>query len=305
MTDIFPAAGGTEILQEGLHRHVTVPDNVNIILSTPDIAKIRYLKKNVLWQHLNYSDESLAAMRDPAFVNALDASVYVSNWQLEKYRYLFGIPLLNSRVIKNAIDPIPLVDKPKGEKLRLIYTSTPFRGLAEILSVMELLDRGDIELDVYSSTRIYGSGFVAHVGTEYDDLFAKAEEMPNVNYRGWVPNSEVHTALQSAHIFAYPSVFEETACLAMIEAGAAGCRLVTTNLGALYETGGEWATLVPMQGNMQDMVRVYADALNEAIDTYWEQSTQDMLKRQSDYYNGFYSWERRAVEWERLFDELA
>jgi hypothetical protein len=30
-----------------------------------------------------------------------------------------------------------------------------------------------------------------------------------------------------------------------------------------------------------------------------------MLKEQSDFYNKFYSWERRAKEWNELFEKLS
>ena len=302
----LPPRGGSEILKEGLYRHTNIADysEINLLLSTPNINNIRYTKTNLLWQHLAYFDDSLAPLRDPAFVKAVDAWVYVSNWQHEKFRYLFQVPVENSYVIKNAIDPIELIEKPRGEKIKLIYTSTPFRGLGVLLDTFEMLNRNDIELDVYSSKHVYGSGYAEHHKDLWDDLFDRAKEMPGVNYIGYAPNEEIHKAVQQAHIFSYPSIFEETACLAMIEAGAAGCQLVTTNLGALYETGAEYARMIPIQADEKILAAKYAAALNEAIDNYWSISNQDMLKEQSEYYNKFYSWERRAKEWNELFDRI-
>lgn len=304
--DMSPAKGGTEILKEGLYKHTNIEqyDDINLLLCTPDYGKIRFTKKNILWQHLNYSDESLAPMKDQSFMKSIQASVYVSNWQIEKFRYLFQIPVENSYVIKNAIEPIEFIEKPKDGKLKLIYTSTPFRGLNVLLDTFELLNRDDIELDVYSSTAVYGTGYQNHHAGIWDDLFDRARGMKGVNYMGYAPNEDIHKAVQQAHIFAYPSIFEETCCLAMVEAGAAGCDLVTTNLGALYETGSEYAKMIPIKATEQDLVNTYAKALNEAIDGYWDKSNQEQLKEQSDFYNKFYSWERRAKEWNRFFEEV-
>lgn len=305
--EMKPAMGGTEILREGLYKHTNVSeyDNINLLLCTPDYGKIRFTKKNILWQHLNYSDESLGPIKDQSFMKSIQASVYVSNWQIEKFRYLFQIPVHNSYVIKNAIEPIEFIEKPRGEKLKLIYTSTPFRGLSVLLDVFEQLNRDDIELDVYSSTSVYGSGYVNHTGDVYEELFDRARLMKNVNYMGYAENQDIHKAVQQAHIFAYPSIFEETCCLSMVEAGAAGCDMVTTNLGALYETGSEYAKMIPIQSTEADMVNNYAQALNDTIDNYWNKENQDKLKEQSDFYNKYYSWERRAKEWNRFFEEVA
>ena len=192
------AMGGTEILKQGLIKHTNFNDyeDINLIISTPDQNKIRYTKKNVLWQHLNYIDESLAPIKDPSFMKAINSTVYVSHWQLEKFRYLFQVPLHNAHVIRNAIEPIELKPKSKDGKLKLIYTSTPFRGLSILLDVMEILNRDDIELDVYSSTEVYGSGYDAAYYGKYESLFNRAKEAKNVNYLGYASNENVRAAVQ-------------------------------------------------------------------------------------------------------------
>lgn len=305
--EVSQARGGTEILREGLIKHTNFSEyeNINLIVATPDPRKIRYTKKNVLWQHLNYIDQSLAPMKDPTFMTAINATVYVSHWQLEKFRYLFQVPLHNAYVIRNAIEPIEYKPKSKDGKLKLIYTSTPFRGLSILLDVMEMLDRDDIELDVYSSTLVYGSGYQNHHSGVYDEIFDRAENMKNVNYMSYAPNEEIKKAVQEAHIFAYPSIFEETACLAMIEAGAAGCSLVTTDLGALPETGSVYAKMMTIKADEEDIKVSYAEHLNRAIDEYWDTSNQELLKEQSDFFNKYYSWELRAKQWNEFFEKIS
>jgi glycosyltransferase involved in cell wall biosynthesis len=304
---VFAAKGGTELLYDGLKKYTNFNnyENINLLLSTPNPDKLRYTKKNILWQHLNYIDPSLGPMKDPVFMKSISATVYVSHWQLEKFRYLFQVPLSNAYVIRNAIEPIEYKEKPKDEKLKLIYTSTPFRGLSILLDVMEILNRDDIELDVYSSTDIYSSGYTQAYGDIYKDLFDRARSMKNVNYHGHADNKDIHRALQEAHIFSYPSIFEETACLAMIEAAAAGCSLVTTDLGALPETGGMYPKMMTIKSDEVDIKISYAQYLNQAINDYWDKSNQEMLKEQSDYFNKFYSWERRAKEWNEFFEKVS
>jgi glycosyltransferase involved in cell wall biosynthesis len=305
--NVRPAKGGTELLKDGLYKHTNIKDyeDINLILSTPNINNVRYTKKNLLWQHLNYIDESLQPLKDPSFVKAIDAFVYVSHWQYEKFRYIFQVPTETSFIIKNAIEPIEFIPKSKDGKLKLIYASTPFRGLDVLLDAFEIINRDDIELDIYSSTLMYGSGYQAAYSNIYEDLFNRAKGMKNVNYHGYAENDDVRKAMQNAHILAYPSIFEETSCLVMIEAGAAGCDLVTTDLGALYETGAEYAKMIPIQSSKEALAVQYAKALNEAIDNYWNKSNQETLKEQSEFYNKFYSWERRAKEWNDFFEKLS
>lgn len=295
-----PPRGGADLMIEGLKNHLHIPEGINIINSVCDERLVDLDKTNILWQHIPADQQLVAEIRNKHFVRMIDAFVYVSHWQHEKFRYIHQIPLENSVVIKNAIDPIPFVKKATGGKIKLIHTSVPYRGLDVLLDAIRLIDRDDIELDVYSSTIIYGSDYAKFEGGKFEPILNKARKTNGVNLIGYAPNEEVREALQQAHIFAYPCIFEETACLSMIEAGAAGCKMVTTNIGGLPETGSEFARFVPIQATHEDLVASYASILNQTIDFCKNGFCGD--ERQSDFYNTFYSWEKRIADWERLFN---
>lgn len=304
MTDVMPPRGGSDILEQGLRSRINFDDyNVNLILSRCTEDQIADGKINILWQHLNYNEPLTQGMTNKFFTRAIDEFVYVSHWQHEKFRYVYHIPVDNAHVIKNAINPIKYIPRPKGEKIRLIYTSTPFRGLNILLDAFELLNRDDVELYVYSSTIIYGTGYDAKHGSQYEALFERARNMKNVFYMGYAPNDEVIKALQQSHIFAYPSMFEETCCLAMIEAGAAGCKMVTHNLGALAETGSEFANLVPIRIDASRIAQEYAKALNQEIDSYWK--SVPILQQQSQFFNHFYSWDKKVEQWKTVLSKYS
>ena len=296
--------GGEDIMLANLAKYVDLSKyNVNIINSKCRKDLIDLDKNNILWQHVPADQQAVQGIRDKYFNRMIDAYVYVSHWQHEKFRYIHQIPLDNAYIIKNAIEPIKLIEKPK-DKIKLIYTSMPYRGLAVLLDAFEMLNRNDIELDIYSSTTIYGKEYVEYEGDKYEPLFERARNMKNVNYIGYAPHEDVIKALQEAHIFVYPCIFEETACLSMIEAGAAGCNLVVTNVGGLPETGSVYANLVPIQANEETLVKNYAKAVNETIDNFWSEKNQAFLKEQSHFYNTHYSWESRKNDWISLLDSL-
>jgi len=297
--------GGSELAYQALQKNVGSDwvKDVNLILSVCNPALLDTTRKNVVWQQLSYDQQNVALMRDKSFVDKVDCFVYVSNWQYEKFRNIYNIPEYKSVVIKNATEPFVYTQRSQG-KMKLIYTSAPNRGLDVLLDAFEVLNRDDVELDIYSSTIIYGSDYSKQVDHVFKPLFDRASNMKNVNYKGYGENNVVREALQQSHIFAYPSTFEETSSMAAIEAGSAGCKLITTNYGALYETGSEYATMVPFNSNRSMLVRSYAKALNQAINNYWKQENLDLLQKQSVYFNTFYNWQVRTSQWKNLFNHI-
>jgi glycosyltransferase involved in cell wall biosynthesis len=298
--------GGTEILKEQLIAQLPEEslDGINLIGSICHPSLVKEDKINILWQHLSYDQPNVRLMQDRKFVDSIDYFIYVSHWQYNRFREIYKIPEYKSFVIKNATHTFDIVEKQKDNKIKLLYTSTPWRGLAVLIKSIEILNktREDFEVDIYSSTKIYGSKFDENEKDKFEVLFDKCKNTPNVNYLGYADNDSVRVAVQKAHIYAYPSIFEETSCLAVIEAMSAGCHVVTTNYGALPETCGEFATMIEFDSSGQNLIERYAETLNSVIDNYKNNLYKDDLEMQIKYYNKNYSWETRIQEWKNFLN---
>jgi len=236
------------------------------------------------------------------FVNKLDWIVYNSNWNLEQHTKYFDIPKNKSLVIRNAIEKISLVEKP-SDKINLIYHTTPWRGLKILLNVFKDLNLDNVELNVCSSTIIYGKKFDLLLGKTYEDLFKDCRNTKNVNYFGFLENEKIIEKLKEMHIFSYPSIWPETSCIAAIEAMAAGCEVVTTNLGALNETCSPFGKIINFEKTPQELEQKYKEALLESIKNFWSDKTQKKLKSQREKINETYSWEKRSLEWKNFLNK--
>ena len=302
--------GGTELQFNLLKKYVDsdLLDKFQITTSVPEKIPLAKDKINILWQQNSFDQPNLA----PWFKNKenhkkYDWYVFNSHWTYEKFRYAFGLPTHKCCVIKNALPDIKWRDKKpfkKGDPIKLIHTSTPWRGLNVLVGAMELIKRDDIILDVYSSTKIYGDAFDKSNKQQFVPLFDKMDSLKNVNNIGYKSNLEVIDAMQDTHIYAYPSVWEETFCISAIEAMAAGNMAIVTNFGALYETCTEYAHYVNYETNMYTLAKKFKAVIEFVADNYHEDVLHQRLKDQVKYFRTFYNWDARVKEWESLLNQL-
>jgi glycosyltransferase involved in cell wall biosynthesis len=216
----------------------------------------------------------------------------------------FGIPWYKCAVIQNAIEPLAPRKRIPG-KVRLIYHTTPHRGLNILLSAFDAVVKHnphiDVTLDVYSSFKIYGW---EQRDEQYQDLFDICKNHPKINYHGTVSNAEVKKAISNADIFAYPSVWPETSCISLIEAMSAGLTVVHSNLAALPETAANWTQMYQYQSNERDHVNVFVKQLAATITLTEEGLFDNMMEMQKVYINNFYHWDMRKSQWESLLKSI-
>ena len=165
---------------------------------------------------------------------------------------------------------------------------------------MQLVKNPLITLDVYSSCEVYGKQFFDQNDHEYKELYEQARQLPNVNYIGYKPNSFIKSNMHKYNMYAYPSIFEETACISLLECMAGGLYSITTNLGALFETGAEFPMYIPFDNDLRRLSMKFAAAIEASANILHEETIHKHLETQSDYVNAYYNWNKIGTSWTRF-----
>jgi len=293
--------GGTELQFEFLRKHVDskILDKVQICTSIPGKVPLDPNKVNILWQKNSYDQPNLQEFfGNKERHKEYDWYVFNSHWNYEKFRYYFDIPTDRSVVIKNGVTHFPKI-KPyqKGDPIKLIFQPTPWRGLDVLLGAMQLVTHPLVQLDVYSSTQVYGDAFKQANESQYEELYEQARQLPNVNYIGYKPNEYIIEQMPNYRMFAYPSTWEETFCISAVECMAAGLIVLTTNFGALYETCSEWPIYINYEKDRIHLAKSFAYAIDVAAKQIEEGVMTEHLQAQQNFYKRFYHWEKKGREW--------
>lgn len=300
------ANGGTEIAKRKLAQIIDqdLLDNFQIISSRP--RELQEDKIRVFWCHDMPEDPESAKFRDSDWREKFHKFVFISNWQFQRYQLMHGLPMDNKCIIlESGIEPAPetCLEKP-DDLIRLVYTSTPQRGLEILIPIFEYLaqEQKDIHLDVFSSFKIYGWD---DYDKQFEPLYKMVREHPQMTYHGFVPNEELKEHLNKSHIFAYPSIWPETSCRAMLEAMSAGLVCVHPNLAALPETSGSLNVMYQIDMVDKNMHgSIFAGNLNAAIELVRQKKQENMIKFNKTYVDSRYNIDFIKSKWEFMLKDL-
>lgn len=263
----------------------------------------------ILWTQHDCDQPAVQALQNPVEQDIYDGVALVSDWQRHRFHQNFGIDLTRIGVLRNAIAPsfcalfpdnTPILAQ-KSKPPILAYTSTPFRGLDLLLEVFPKIRQAvpGTRLKVFSSMRVYQFA-EADDESQYGSLYRRCQETEGVEYIGSLPQPELVRELQSVMVLAYPNTFAETSCIAVMEAMASGCSIVTSDLGALPETTAGFARLIPIESHWE----AYKERFVE--ETVWvlrqcmvtdTTNAEAHLRWQVEYINRECNWSVRARHW--------
>jgi UDP-glucose:(glucosyl)LPS alpha-1,2-glucosyltransferase len=299
------AMGGTELMMKRVHGTIdpVLLEQVQIIPSR--VRELNPEKIRILYCHdLPDDPEASKALSRRAWAN-FHKIVFVSNWQMQAYITKFEIPWSKCIVIPNAIEPISRPEKLLGfnHPIRFIYHTTPHRGLNILYAVFNELCKHhqNIHLDVYSSFKIYGW---QDRDEPFQEIFGQIDAHPNMTNHGTVSNDAIRLALGQADVFAYPSTWLETSCLALIEAMSAGLLCVHPNLGALFETSGSWTTMYQYNEDPNAHASWMFQILDQTLKHWNEDVMRTQINNQKSYADVFHNWTFRKPQWEQMINSL-
>ncbi len=306
----YNSLGGSELYTINLFKNVPkrIRDRYNIIVSRwveevidsnkPTIYILQDLPNDPMYEHLRSNDWSS---------DRIEKVIFVSHWQREMFQLNdYNIPLEKSLTIHNAVEPANCnedkwKEPAKGEEkiFRIVYTSTPQRGLEILLQACHMLRnrRSDFILEVFSGFDIYG---FYNKNKPFEPLFKQMNKTDWVVNHGVQSNEMVRDVLKDSHIFCLPSIWPETSCMAVMEGMYAGNMVVASAFGALPETISNCGICYDMPGSPEIHVRRLSAILNHCFDTYHTPGSIDRMKFGRAYADRFYSWRNRGPQWQNF-----
>jgi glycosyltransferase involved in cell wall biosynthesis len=264
----------------------------------------RIAPRMIFWCGDATNQPSLTHFEHPSLQRNIDRIFCVSEWHRRTFVDQFHLPAEKVIATRNGFAPELVAPHSTRPATSAAYTSTPFRGLDILLSVFPEIRRrvNGATLDVFSSMQVYG-------WNSEDDRKAfgavyGAAEQAGVQWRGSVRQPELLQVLARTGLLLYPNTFEETSCIAAIEAQASGCVVITSAKAGLAETVAHGETGICIDGDPRSAgyQRQFVEAScglmrNDDLFQKMSAAARNRAFRR-------YAWSSIAFEWTSVLDSM-
>ena len=289
------------LLGERFHFAMSIPFDVCVIQRHPGaFIVLPNSKLNMWWLH------DLGLYRQTAYAQRhllnIDRVLTVSDWHKNQINQVYGI---SKDSIINTINGVDYemfegLEGNEREPRSLVYMARPERGLELLVGgddcIMNQLKDCHLYVCAYNNT-------IPQMQSYYEHLWSRCDALPNVTNVGSLGKRELYQLLSKCMIYAYPTTFEDTSCIASLEANAAGLPVVGYKWSAVPETlTGGGAVLLPMKeknGNPYVDKKQYADAVRSLLgnEKQWNDLHEKALTKKQ-------TWEMAAIQWDAEFKKL-
>jgi len=101
---------------------------------------------------------------------------------------------------------------------------------------------------------------------QFNKIYDSLKEMTGVIYSGSIPQREVLDRLKHSYALLYPNTYPETYCNVIMEARACRTPFITSDLGALKETGGNAGLYVKGSAYSEEYQEKFLNKLFSLVD---------------------------------------
>ena len=243
----WPLGEFVQNFMETTYVDALILQRASAIHRVPHAAKVA-----LWWLHDLALLRALPGVRQDSF--HYDGILAVSEWHRSQVSETWHVPKDFIGVVRNSVD-LKLYDRSAGgpirdeakTELRLLYQSRPERGIDYLIAPGAIMDQ---LAERRPEAKLYVCGYdnyPEHMRQYYDQVYGRCRAMPNVEVVGHLGKAELAAFQRSCDVLVYPGEFEETSCITAMEAQAAGLPMIASKTGALSETCGPGARLVPLR----------------------------------------------------------
>ena len=264
----------------------------------------RVAPRTVYWTGDAFDQPAISQLGHAAIQQHIDLNLCVSEWQRQTFIEKFDLDpekvVASRNGFREDLVPPPRQKNPTNG----VYSSTPFRGLEGLLGMFPDIRRRvpAMTLDVFSSMKVYGWSSDGD-NKAYGGIY-KAAEQEGVTMHGSVDQRTLVDCLAGSGLLLYPNTFEETSCIAAIEAQAAGAVVVTSAMAGLKETVANGTTGVTIEGDPKSerYRREFVEAVASLAGNPARLKEMSGAARKRAFER--YTWKSIAREWSAMFADM-
>jgi glycosyltransferase involved in cell wall biosynthesis len=268
---------------------------------------------NSIWlicQDVDYGPEAMTPERCKKLTRIVALCQEHAKYLKEKYPFAAEKVCVSS----NGITPLAFVENIERNPHRLIYTSSPDRGLMRLLPIFGRVKEiiPDAELHIYygwdnmdkviarenlNGANPPGSGYTGRI----KDKLLKLIEQTGAMWHGRTPQKELAKAFMQSAICAHPNIWHgragETSCISSMEAQAYGAIPITYPTWAIAENVEHG---VFIQGSPEEEPMSRAKFVFEIVKMMLDPERQETIRREMmPWARKRFDWGNFVVQWER------
>lgn len=286
------------------HYQSTPWDAVIAFRSFDPLLLGRIAPRMIYWTGDASNQPALENFGHAALQQNVDRVFCVSGWQRDSFIRQFGLAPEKVIATRNGFVADAVVTGGPRDIATAAYTSTPFRGLDILLEVFPAIRHRVplAALDVFSSMKVYG-WTPDQDQQAYGALYSAADQ-PGVTLKGSVNQRQLLRTLGRTGLLLYPNTFEETSCIAAIEAQASGCVVISSARAGLKETVAHQETGILIEGDPRSVEykRHFIEAavgLMTNLELFAAFSTRARARAFRQY-----TWSAIAAEWTTILKDM-